>query len=263
MQKAGITNVGHGEFMVESQSSSTESYKVQFGDLSTMPSCTCFDWLKHHWPCKHFLAIYNHFPEWDWDRMSPSYTSGPYFKIVIPVDSDTDGLESDFSLLCSTSSNSTSCSLENVPQVNNAHSQILDEVLDEDPDKANDPEERSNSETHDLQWVTNPKHKGKFCGEILKEIQNLSYLCSDGNALKNYLQKLLINFKQHIPSENGILVEISKSTQKSKKQIKQTNEQKTTRKGYAKLPLRLKSKNNDSIDVSSPVKKNQKSDHYP
>ena len=258
MQRSSITNVGHGEFMVESQSSNVESYKVQFGDVNTMPSCSCFDWKKHHWPCKHFLAIYNHFPEWGWERMSPSYTSSPYFKIdslVIPVDSDTNRLGSDSPSLSSTSSNGT-CSSENVPQVHNIHP-----ALDEVPDEANDPEEGSNGETHHLKQIINPQQEGRCCREILKEIQNLSYLCQDGSALaelKNDLQKLSTKFKQHVPSENGILVEVPKSTKKTKKQIKQTKEQKTKRKEYAKLPLHLKRKNNDSIDVSSPVKKQRK-----
>ncbi len=190
--------------------------------------------------------------------MSPSYTSSPYFKIdslVIPVDSDTNRLGSDSPSFSSTSSNGT-CSSENVPQVHNIHP-----ALDEVPDEANNPEEGSNGETHHLKQIINPQQEGRCCREILKEIQNLSYLCQDGSALaelKNDLQKLSTKFKQHVPSENGILVEVPKSTKKTKKQIKQTKEQKTKRKEYAKLPLHLKRKNNDSIDVSSPVKKQRK-----
>ena len=110
--------------------------------------------------------------------------------------------------------------------------------------------------------VINTQTEGRCCREILKEMQNLTYLCPDGSSLvdlKLDLQKLLTNFKQHIPSENGILVEASKPHEKSDKQSKM-KKRKTEKKEYAKLPLRLKlkRKNNDPVDVSSPIKKQTK-----
>ena len=246
MAQSSITNEGNGEFIVESQSMSGKSYSVQFGDTITMPSCSCFDWQKHHWPCKHFLAIYNHFPEWGWEKMSPSYTSSPYFKIdssVIPVDSEIGAMGSDTQSLSYISCKST-CSSEN--------------EFYTVPDKANVVEKEFDDEEDDLKAVINPQHEGRCCREILKEIQNLTYLCPDGSCLadlKQDLENLLTNFKQHIPSENGILVEASKPKKK-----KLSKEQKTKKKEYAKLPLRLKlkRKKNDLVDVSSPVKKQRK-----
>ena len=60
---------------------------MHFGDCSNMPSCTCPDWQRHHWPYKHFVAIYKHLTEWGWQAMSPYYSSSPYFQIdpnVVP-----------------------------------------------------------------------------------------------------------------------------------------------------------------------------------
>ena len=180
--------------------------------------------------------------------MSTSYTSSPYFKIdssVIPVYSGTCSKESDTQLLPRITSS------ENVPLVTNQYTV---------PDEANMPE--NDDEEDDLKPVINTQHEGRCCREILKEMQNLTYLCPDGSSLlelKQDLQKLLTNFKQHIPSENGILVEASKPPKKSSKQSK-TKKRKTENKDYAKLPLRLKlkRKNNDSVDISSPMKKQKK-----
>lgn len=85
--KEDISQEGDGQFLVKSQSDNKISYHVHFGDCSNMPSCTCPDWQRHHWPCKHFVAIYKHFPEWGWEAMSPYYSSSPYFQIdpnVVP-----------------------------------------------------------------------------------------------------------------------------------------------------------------------------------
>lgn len=243
MSKSSIRHEEHGEFMVESQSNCGKSYKVQFGDLHTMPSCSCFDWQKHHWPCKHFLAIYKLFPGWGWERMSPSYTSSPYFTIdslVIPVDS----------LPPSHITSKSTCSSENVLSVNREVHTV--------PDEADDPENEFKDE--DIKPTVNSQHEGRCCREILKEVQNLTYLCPDGNAmvkLKQDLHTLMANFKQHIPSENGLLMEASKPKTVSRKQSK---EQITKHKEYGKLPLRLKlkRKNNYPIDVSSPIKKQKK-----
>jgi hypothetical protein len=61
------------------------------------------------------------------------------------------------------------------------------------------------TEEDDLKPVINPQHEGRCCREILKEIQNLTYLCPDGSCLadlKQDIENLLTNFKQHIPSGN-------------------------------------------------------------
>ena len=143
------------------------------------------------------------------EKMSTSYTSSPYFKIdssVIPVYSGTCSKESDTQLLPRITSS------ENVPLVTNQYTV---------PDEANMPE--NDDEEDDLKPVINTQHEGRCFREILKEMQNLTYLCPDGSSLvelKQDLQKLLTNFKQHIPSENGILVEASKPPKKSSKQSK-------------------------------------------
>ena len=39
------------------------------------------DWQRCHWPCKHFIAIFKHNPQWGWEKLSPSYQNSPHFRI--------------------------------------------------------------------------------------------------------------------------------------------------------------------------------------
>ncbi len=54
------------------------SYTVNFGDQSQDPHCTCWDWLTFHLPCKHFFAIFHHFPDWNWEKLLKHYLTSPY-----------------------------------------------------------------------------------------------------------------------------------------------------------------------------------------
>lgn len=76
-----MTMEGDGNFTIKSQANNSCCYNLQFGQDNIMPSCSCSDWQRHHWPCKHFLAVFHYFPEWGWEAMSTSYSSSPYFRV--------------------------------------------------------------------------------------------------------------------------------------------------------------------------------------
>ncbi|KAH3812446.1 hypothetical protein DPMN_140878 [Dreissena polymorpha] len=46
-----------------------------------MPTCTCFDWGKLHWPCKHFLHVIMHDPGHGWDTLAESFKNSPLFTV--------------------------------------------------------------------------------------------------------------------------------------------------------------------------------------
>ena len=50
---------------------------VDFGE----PSCSCKEWITHHIPCKHFFAVFNHYPQWGWDQLPSSYKASPYLSL--------------------------------------------------------------------------------------------------------------------------------------------------------------------------------------
>lgn len=49
------------------------AYQVDF----TAPSCSCPDWIEHHYPCKHFFAIFCHHSKWTWEALPQTYLSSP------------------------------------------------------------------------------------------------------------------------------------------------------------------------------------------
>ncbi len=62
-------------------------YTVDF----TVPSCSCPDWTEHHYPCKHFFAIFRFHSKWTWEALPHNYLSTPRMRL------DTQALQSYFS----------------------------------------------------------------------------------------------------------------------------------------------------------------------
>ena len=60
-----------GKFKIRSQSQDGCWYLLSFGDSQTMCRCECQDWQKWWLPCKHFIAIFNLYPAWQWESLSP------------------------------------------------------------------------------------------------------------------------------------------------------------------------------------------------
>ena len=65
-----------GTFIVYSPSG--KEHKVQFVAEDNMPQCTCKDWIRWHIPCKHFFAVFSHFPRWGWASLPKQYLDSEY-----------------------------------------------------------------------------------------------------------------------------------------------------------------------------------------
>jgi len=66
----------NGFFTVCGQSGTNRH--VDFGKSSGTPSCTCGDWSKTHFPCKHFFAIFIHKSPWNFNSLPKCYLENPY-----------------------------------------------------------------------------------------------------------------------------------------------------------------------------------------
>ena len=61
---------------------STTSDEIHDVCLATeIPSCTCKDWRRFHWPCKHMMTIFEQFPESGWNSLSSTYRLLPWFNL--------------------------------------------------------------------------------------------------------------------------------------------------------------------------------------
>ena len=63
-----VTMLGGGSFEVH-KAGTEKTYAVNF----QKPECTYKDWARHHILCKHFFAIFQYFPNWNWLKLSQSY----------------------------------------------------------------------------------------------------------------------------------------------------------------------------------------------
>ena len=87
---SGIVIKGQGEFVVHSFTHKWQHYKVSFGDEETMPKCSCPDFNRSKYICKHFFAIFKKYPEaWSWDALSSLYRNSVFLTIDDEVDYDT------------------------------------------------------------------------------------------------------------------------------------------------------------------------------
>ena len=51
---------------------------VDFGLMTSTPSCTCKDWIQFRIPCKHFFAVFEHFHHWKWESLPRNYLESPH-----------------------------------------------------------------------------------------------------------------------------------------------------------------------------------------
>ena len=75
--KDDITKVADGVFEV--LKSGGGKHTVTF----STPECTCKDWVRHHIPCKHFFAVFEHFPDWDWSKLPHDFQGSCYLSADI------------------------------------------------------------------------------------------------------------------------------------------------------------------------------------
>lgn len=79
MDLSGILQISKGEFKVMNyENKDKEVYHVSFGDDERMPKCSCFDWNKTGYPCKHFFAVFIKFPCYSWSSLSSLYINSPF-----------------------------------------------------------------------------------------------------------------------------------------------------------------------------------------
>ena len=69
-----------GHFQVRSQSSDIW-YNLSFGAGDVMPRCNCPDFCHTGLLCKHFFAIFNHYPKWQWKSLPEKYRENPHLSL--------------------------------------------------------------------------------------------------------------------------------------------------------------------------------------
>eukprot|EP00794_Sanderia_malayensis_P004341 gene4341-4918_t len=181
-----VRMIGMGSFVVASNSrcSLPEEYNVSFGDEETMPSCTCYDWRHSAYPCKHFFAVFQKFPVWSWEALSPQYRNSPFLTLDEVV------------------------VYNQIVQHNNDGSNIESQLPDENITTAINVEDHSDIEFPNTPPVLKARPYGKVCRETMNEIRNLTFLIDDQSVVMSECCKELTAIKSKMysacPEEKGL-----------------------------------------------------------
>ena len=223
-----------GVFEVKSESSRRRWYRLQFGHKEgTSPSCECEAWQRRRLPCKHFFAIFKHFPEWNWEKLPQNYRNSPYLTL-------------DYHLLNGSSPFPSPSSV--LPEANSDSPQ-LDEPLPRKSWLCSKENVSPVPETAIPLRFTHhqKKSEGKKCRILLDEIRQLTFVVQDQEALANLyreLSSLRDEIQQFKTSEDGLVIEGGESSPFMRKSIKMENKARSSIENRCKTSLPKKKPKN-------------------
>jgi len=176
-----ISQVGDTCYKVQSATTTDRSYEVHLGDDVKLPFCECRQFIKQRMPCKHFCAIFNHVPGVSFDSLPQRYRDHPLFT----VDDD--------------------CTAGQLPSSSFLQSDHDDAQLTASFDTLPvDSVDNSSVPT-----VSGPSVNtcAAHCRESLKQLVDLTYLCSDTEPLlelNTTLIAALTVLQQQMPNDGGL-----------------------------------------------------------
>ncbi|VDI37107.1 Hypothetical predicted protein [Mytilus galloprovincialis] len=158
-------------------------YQVRLND--DLPKCSCPDWRKHHWPCKHMLAVMMNMPNKDWNTLPEYYKATPHFNI-------------DFGLL---ETNRTETLI-----VNNASSSMKYECQQDSTACRDNTVENSSSKARNL------------CLDNIKQITSNLFCINNSQYLEEFNNRLAVLVKEtemEAPHQNGLRLNLPATKKKT------------------------------------------------
>ena len=214
--KEVCNGIEDGQFQVQSQSSNTW-YSLSFGAGDVMPRCSCPDFCHTGLLCKHFFAIFDHYPKWQWGSLPEKYRENPHLSL------DREHVFADFTKYKSGEEN------HNI--------QIGQDVPGNQQDgKAGVPNQKVKGIESQI------RQEAVTCREKLKGLTSLTYNIEDVSALKelNSSLEMLLNkfttFQTTDEKENSLQKQTLIKKQSGEKQLKSSFG------NYLPLPVRPKKK---------------------
>ena len=217
IQLEHIREEGGGNFKVQSQTDEVW-YNLSFGSEDIMPRCTCPDFCHTGLLCKHFFAIFNLYPKWQWDSLPKTFRNSPHISLDwehVFVDADK-----------YKATNESSGELGNDSTGENFTRDLQDQITGMPRQKAKNPEDPI-------------RHEAMACREKLKELTSITYNIENLNGLKelNSSLELLVNkfttYQTTDEKENLPQTLL-------KKQINKSNGKSSAGPNYLPLPVRPK-----------------------
>lgn len=195
----------NGIFKIKSQSQEGQWYHLTFGDSTNMCRCECQDWQKWWFPCKHFIAVFNHYPGWQWENLSPLYQNSPFLSLDEELITQ---LQSPCSMTLQPEEKKASEVLDGSHEVGDGSQDASPEVGDEVPDG-------SQVTTHEVGQplpLRSKHHRSEAarCRDLLAQLRCATFLVHNAEALatlRGELSEALFKVRYHIQHEDGIELE--------------------------------------------------------
>ena len=177
------------------------------------PSCTCYDWERQRFPCKHFFAVFHHVPSWSFDNLPSAYKDLPFFTLYgdlfVP-----DNIET-----------TDSIDKENVVEPLSQREEHASVVVNE-------------AESVQFQNIPRttpwPRTTSAKCRELLGRIKNMTYIIEGWqngeilHELRNKLEECHNLLLKAAPKENGVILEapLQKSSHSAGRKMKRGKKEK-------------------------------------
>nr|XP_047131654.1 uncharacterized protein LOC124810593 isoform X2 [Hydra vulgaris]XP_047142244.1 uncharacterized protein LOC124816635 [Hydra vulgaris] len=175
-------------------SNSREIYQCYLGDSEHLPTCSCPNWFRSLYPCKHFFAIFIK-DNLTWSAFGTSYANSPYFMLDLLSDEIILAQSNDILL----------------QDIHFGHTTTFTDLPISPLSKQNVMETKSIhcSQVNSSYNLIGENHTSATCRELLGEIRQMSYLCQSQQAIDNLLEglcQLKKSLADSLPTERGILL---------------------------------------------------------
>ena len=196
--------------------------EVFMGDGTSLPRCTCKEFQRKKWLCKHFFVVFKCLPEWTFDRLPGEYTKNPFItlddRILSPIIASYTQQAEDAS-----SENQTAQwdqpdlaqSVDESPHDSNPD--MTAEVMDEHSRPVSFSGSVNKKEERDQ---ANPLEEQKACRERLQWIRDKTYLVQDTKVLtrvRSLLDSIILDMQENLATEKGVPLEPEKRRKPIKK----------------------------------------------
>lgn len=168
------------EFLQFSVSTNSgKSYTVDYEH--NIPCCSCPDFERSHWPCKHILAVFEHYPQHGWESLNPLYTCQPCFNLDV----------------------------DKITSMNKKMSVVETKV----PDLLPNEDGKKTAEYHEETKEPDTTSVRKTCIELIKNVQNNLYATENIDVLchvKENLNEIDIYLNEETPKLCGMPVRVKR-----------------------------------------------------
>ena len=210
-----------GMFYVKSQSTKDVIHQIFMGDQENLPWCTCQDFQRTRWPCKHFFSVFKHVTNCGFTKLPEHYLANP----LITLDSrkppckddsnpesqeqnNAETLKDQNTEAASSTVSSEFATIHSVPEISDEEAPNDINIENQDPNIAPKKNEKADKSALLAEQTA--------CRERLQLIRDHTYLVNDPKVLsrvRGSLDDIIQELQGATKTEKGIPLETTTKPQ--------------------------------------------------